>query len=134
MKANISFERFQELSKELDIRPGKIIKVQSVPKSTKLIQLTVDFGLENTRTVVTNIGQYLPDPLNDLHLRVFLFVVNLEPVKIMGIESTAMILPGMPDKNAWLEIDYNSCINSNAIIETQSEITAFLYTNVELLK
>jgi hypothetical protein len=54
MKDLIEFSEFLELSAKLEIKVGKITEVEDVPKSSKLIKLTVDFGTE-TRTVVTNI-------------------------------------------------------------------------------
>jgi methionine--tRNA ligase beta chain len=91
MKNKIKFAEFLELEKQLEITAGKVVLVEDVPKSDKLIKLSVDFG--DIRTVVTNIKPQLKDP-KSLEGKTFLFITNLEPVKMMGIESHAMILPG----------------------------------------
>lgn len=107
MKAQIEFHEFMEIENKLEIKVGKIISIEDVPKSKKLIKLKVDFG-KDFRTVVTNIKPLLDseDGHIEANLRTFLgmsksilnknfaFVTNLKPVTIMGIESTAMILPG----------------------------------------
>lgn len=93
MKEKIGFKEFLEIESKLEIKIGRVVEVNEVPKSDKLLRLSVDFGPDDIRTVVTNIKPYLVHPgiLLDNNLA---FVTNLEPVKMMGIESTAMILPG----------------------------------------
>lgn len=99
MKNKITFERFLEIEKDLEIKVGIITEVIEIPKSKKLIQLTVSFNdiTDDVRTVVTNIKEDLliatDNNLNKLIACRFNFITNLEPVKIMGIESTAMICP-----------------------------------------
>lgn len=107
MKNQIEFSEFLEIEKKLEIKIGKVTTVEDVPKSNKLIKLTVDFGTE-TRTVVTNIKPLLnpSDESISANLRTslgmamsivdkkFAFITNLKPVTMMGIESTAMIMPG----------------------------------------
>ena len=107
MKQKITFNRFLELEKELEIRVGSILDVEYVPKSSKLLKLKVQFNGE-TRTVVTNIRPLLEKMsiienkeyvcVNILKDSKMLFVTNLEPTIIMGIESTAVILPGELEK------------------------------------
>jgi len=58
MKELIEFSEFLEIQNKLEIKVGQIINVEDVPKSNKLIKLTVDFGNE-TRIVVTNIKPLL---------------------------------------------------------------------------
>ena len=98
MKDKIEFSEFLDISSKLEIKPGTIKTVTDVPKSDKLIKLEVDFGEDQFRTVVTNIkptlGENYVDMLTD---KTVLFVTNLKPVKMMGIESTAMIMPGFYD-------------------------------------
>jgi len=88
---------FDQILQKLEIRAGQIIEVEEIKKSYTLIKLKVDFE-DETRTVVTNIKPYFEN-INDLLDKVFAFIVNLEPAKIMGIESTAMILPGEIEKD-----------------------------------
>jgi methionyl-tRNA synthetase len=93
MKDLIEFSEFLEIEKKLEIKVGKITIVEEVPKSTKLLKMMVDFGTE-TRQVVTNIKPKLSFECSELVGMQFAFITNLKPVSIMGIESTAMIMPG----------------------------------------
>ncbi|RLB43485.1 MAG: methionine--tRNA ligase [Deltaproteobacteria bacterium] len=80
----ISFDEFQRL----DLRVGTIVKAENVPKSKKLVKLIIDMGEE--RTVVAGIaGQYDPEELVGKQV---VLVANLQPVKLMGIESQGMVL------------------------------------------
>lgn len=90
LKDFISFETFQKT----DIRVGKIIEAESVLKSKKLLKLQVDLGFE-TRTIVSGIAKQY-DPENLVGKKV-LVVVNLAPIKMMGIESQGMVLAAHVD-------------------------------------
>ena len=111
MKELIEFNEFLEISKKLEIKTGQITHFENVPKSEKLLKLTVDFGEENPRTVVTNIKPLLATITGELSKRggliglKMLFVTNLKPVKMMGIESTAMIMPGELEKSLLVTLD-----------------------------
>jgi methionyl-tRNA synthetase len=96
-KDKIPFSEFLEIEKKLDIRIGQIVAAERVPKSNKLLKLTVIFGAneEDQKTVVTNIGStHEPDDLLAMPMP---FIVNLEPVTMMGIVSEAMIVVGTND-------------------------------------
>jgi tRNA-binding protein len=73
----------------LDIRVGTIRNIEAVPKSDRLLRLTVDFG-DHTRTILSGIKQERPDP-RALVGRQALFVVNLAPRKMMGEISEGML-------------------------------------------
>ncbi len=77
--------------KKVDIRLGKILAVEKVPETDKLLKLSVDFGEEKTRTIVSGIALYFAD-FNVLVGKRCVFVVNLEPRKLKDIESEGMIL------------------------------------------
>lgn len=84
-KPLIAYETFQQL----DLRVGKIIKAEAVPKSKKLFQLQVDIGTE-IRQIVSGIKEnYTSDQLIGKQVVV---LVNLKPAKLMGIESQGMLL------------------------------------------
>ena len=90
--ANISIDEF----KKVEIRVGEIKSAEPVEGSEKLLRLQVDFGsLEaggvGERQVVSGIAKYFPD-LSLLVGKRCAFVTNLEPRKLMGLESQAMIL------------------------------------------
>ena len=73
----------------MDIRLGKIIEAEKVPKADKLLKLTVDTGID-TRTIVSGIASYYnPEEVVGKTVSVLL---NLEPRKIRGVESQGMIL------------------------------------------
>jgi methionyl-tRNA synthetase len=81
----ISIEDFAKI----ELRVGKVLAAERVPKSSKLLKLQVDLGTE-TRQIVAGIGtKYEPDVLIG---RLVAVVANLKPAKLMGIESQGMIL------------------------------------------
>jgi methionine--tRNA ligase beta chain len=86
VKPTISFD----LLNKLDIRVGRIMLVEDVEGSDRLVKLTVDFG-NHTRTVLVGMKQEREQP-KEIEGRQTLFVVNLEPRKIMGEVSEAMLL------------------------------------------
>lgn len=101
IKEKISFEEFLELEKRLDIRIGRVVFAERVPKSKKLIKLTVKFSEEpeewHIKTIVTNLGEkFEPEQFVS---KSFPFIMNLIPVVMMGIESQAMIMVGEIDGN-----------------------------------
>ncbi len=79
---------YDEFSK-VDLRVGKVISVERIEKSKKLLKLVVSLGNEK-RQIVAGIGeQYKPE---DLINRNVIIVANLESKKIMGVESQGMLL------------------------------------------
>lgn len=85
IKPEIVYDDFAKL----DLRTGVILEAEKVPKADKLLQLTIDLGLEK-RTVVSGIAEhYKPEEI--IGQRVVL-VANLAPRKLKGIESQGMIL------------------------------------------
>lgn len=73
----------------IDVRVGTIQKVEEVPKSDRLLRLTVGFG-DHVRTILAGMKRERPDP-SELVGRQALFVVNLEPRKMMGETSEGMV-------------------------------------------
>ena len=78
------------LLEKIDIRVGTIERVEDVKGSEKLVKLTVDFG-DHKRTILVGMKQEREDP-KEIEGRQALFVVNLEPKKIMGEVSEGMLL------------------------------------------
>lgn len=75
---------------KIEIKVGTIIKCIAVEGSVKLLKLDVDFGTLGMRTILTGMASfYEPDDFNGLQT---LFLYNLEPRKMMGIESQGMLL------------------------------------------
>jgi len=79
-----------DLLEKVDIRVGTIRLVEDVKGSNKLVKLTVDFG-DHTRTILVGMKQEREDP-KQIEGRQTLFVINLEPKKIMGEDSQGMLL------------------------------------------
>lgn len=83
---NISFDDFLKVQ----LRVGKILSAESIEGSNKLLKLSVDFAEDSPRQVLSGIAKtFQPDQLVG---KSFVFVINLEPRKIMDMESQAMIL------------------------------------------
>ncbi len=81
----IDFSAFEKL----DIRVGLVTECTKVPKADKLLQFKIDDGLGG-RTIVSGIAKYYkPEELVGKRV---LFVANLAPRKLKGIESQGMIL------------------------------------------
>jgi methionyl-tRNA synthetase len=74
---------------KVQLRVAKVLAAEAVPKSKKLLKLTVDAGTEQ-RTIVAGIADaYAPEQLVG---RTIVIVANLQPAKLMGIESNGMVL------------------------------------------
>lgn len=83
----ISIEDF----KKIEIKIGHIIKAENIEGSDKLLKLSVDFGEEVPRQVLSGIAKYFTNP-EELVGKKCAFATNLEPRKMMGLESQGMIL------------------------------------------
>ena len=82
---------------KIDIRVGLIESVEDMPKSDKLVKLTVNFG-DHKRTIIVGMKQEREDPREVEGLQA-LFVVNLEPRKMRGELSEGMMFDvGYADK------------------------------------
>lgn len=83
------FVDFETFSKS-DFRVVKIKNCIAVPKSTKLLQFTLDDGTENERTILSGIHAYYePEELIGKNV---VAILNLPPRKMMGIDSCGMLL------------------------------------------
>ncbi|HJZ06203.1 hypothetical protein A2634_02025 [Candidatus Amesbacteria bacterium RIFCSPHIGHO2_01_FULL_48_32] len=85
--AQISIDQF----KQVEMRVGLVVEASEVEKSTKLIKLIVDFGLDDKRVIFTAVRLFGYTPEYFLNKK-FIFVTNLEYKKITGEESRGMIL------------------------------------------
>ncbi|HVR37862.1 MAG TPA: methionine--tRNA ligase [Thermoanaerobaculia bacterium] len=88
--AKISIDQFMEV----DLRVAEVRAAENVPKSKKLIKMTVFTG-EDERTIVAGIAtKYTPEELVG---RKIIIVANLQPAKLMGVESNGMVLAASID-------------------------------------
>jgi methionyl-tRNA synthetase len=92
LSPTVSFEDFLKV----DIRVGEIVASEAVPKSDKLLKLSVYLGELGTRTIVASIAKSYHDARSAIGQRC-LVVTNLAPRKVMGIESNGMLLAGRLD-------------------------------------
>ncbi len=85
VKSDIVYDDFDKI----DLRVGKVIEAERVPKADKLLKLTVDLGFEK-RTILSGIAEYYQP--EELIGKLVTVVANLAPRKIRGIESQGMLL------------------------------------------
>lgn len=85
VKPTINYDDFAKL----DIRVGTIEKVEDVEGSDKLVRLTVDFG-DFKRKILVGMKKERENP-QEIVGKQTLFVVNLEPKKMMGESSEGML-------------------------------------------
>jgi len=85
-KEKITYQEFEKL----DIRIGLIIDAESIPKSRNLVKLKVDIGEPEPRQILAGISQYYKP--EELKGRKIVVLANLEPRKLMGLESNGMLL------------------------------------------
>jgi tRNA-binding protein len=78
-----------DLLNQIDIRVGTIELVEDVPGSDKLVKLTVDFG-DHKRNILVGMKGERQNP-KEVEGKQALFVVNLEPKRMMGEISEGML-------------------------------------------
>ena len=84
-KAETTFDDFSKM----DLRVGKILEAETVPKANKLLKLLIDTGIDK-RTIVSGIAEYYkPEEIVGKSVCV---LVNLAPRKLKGVISNGMIL------------------------------------------
>lgn len=86
-KDKIPFEAFTAV----EMRVGLIQAAEPVPETDRLLRLTVNLGEVDPRQIVSGIAEYFPD-LSTLVGKKCIFVSNLAPRVIKGLESNGMIL------------------------------------------
>lgn len=84
----VDYMTFDDFEK-VEMKVGQVVKCEVHPDADKLLIETVDFG-DETRTVVSGIREWMSP--EEMEGKKFVFVTNLPPRKIRGIESQAMIL------------------------------------------
>jgi methionyl-tRNA synthetase len=83
--------------KKMDIRVGTIREVEPVPETDKLLRFQIDFNEKNEegnnklRQIVSGIHEFYPE-YQQLIGKQVLYIVNLEPRMIKGIESNGMLM------------------------------------------
>ena len=109
VKPIINYEEFSKI----DIRVGTILSAEKIEKSEKLIRMEVDFGLLGKRQILAGIKMwYKPGDLINKQLP---FVINIEPRKMMGLESQGMILAADSNDKAVILLPDSSIENGTSI-------------------
>jgi methionyl-tRNA synthetase len=110
LKPTITIDDF----KKIDLRIGRVIEAEKVPKSEKLIKLQVEIGNER-RQVVAGIAQhYKPE---DLIGKLIVVVANLQPAKLMGQESQGMILAASNESGTLTLVGVQSEISTGSTVK-----------------
>ena len=84
-KEECTFEDFEKM----DIRTATVLEAERVPKTDKLLKLTIDTGIDK-RVIVSGIAEYYSP--EDMLGKQICILANLKPRVIKGIESKGMIL------------------------------------------
>ena len=88
---------------KLEIRVAKITEVEKIPGKTKIVRGIIDLGEEKRQVIIGGAEYYQPEELVNKKVIV---LANLEPRKIGGIESNAMLLAAdLNDKPFWLTVN-----------------------------
>lgn len=96
---NITYDDFAKL----DIRIAKIIHTEKIPGKSKIIKGIIDLGEEKREVIIGGAEYYQPE---DLVSKTVVVIANLEPRKIAGFESNAMLLAAdVNDKPFWLTVN-----------------------------
>ena len=108
-KNTIEFEDFIKV----DIRVGKVIEAENIPKSDKLLKLKVDTGIDQ-RTILSGISKfYSPD---DILNKKVMVLINLKARKMMGIESQGMLLLAEDSDGKLSLMQPDSDISNGAVV------------------
>jgi len=95
----ISYDDFTKL----DIRVAKIISTEKIPGKTRIIKGTIDLGEEKRDVIIGGAEFYEPE---DMVGRQVIVIINLEPKKMAGVVSNAMLLAAdVNNKPYWLTIN-----------------------------
>ena len=95
LKAEIAFDDFEKL----DLRIGKVVSCETVPKSSKLLKFELDCGSLGRRTIFSGIRGAYPDPAALVGKEV-VFVANLAPRKMsVGVSEGMILYAGEPGTN-----------------------------------
>ncbi|MES2382664.1 MAG: methionine--tRNA ligase [Bacteroidota bacterium] len=110
VKPDITYEDFEKL----DLRVGKVLEAEKVPKADKLLKLTVDLGFEK-RTILSGIAEYYSP--EELIGKLVTVVANLAPRKIRGIESQGMLLMAGNDFGKLYSVGPDKDIEAGSVVK-----------------
>ena len=108
-KEEVTFDDFGRM----DIRTATVLEAERVPKTDKLLKLTIDTGID-TRTIVSGIAEYYSP--EDMLGKQICILANLAPRKIRGIESKGMILMAKQGDGKMRFITPQEVVTNGAVI------------------
>ena len=95
---NVSYDDFAKL----DLRVAKIIDTEPIEGKSRIIKGTIDLGEDKRDVIIGGAQYYQPE---DLIGKIVIVITNLEPKKLAGVESNAMLLAAdVDDKPFWLTV------------------------------
>ncbi len=95
----VSYDDFAKL----DIRVAKIIKTEPIEGKSRIIKGRIDLGNDDQRDVIIGGAQYYKP--EDIVGRTVIVIANLEPKRMAGVESNAMLLAAdVDDRPFWLTV------------------------------
>ena len=98
--SNVSYDDFAKL----DIRVAKIIGAEPIEGKSRIIKGRIDLGNDDLRDVIIGGAQYYQP--EDMIGKTVIVIANLEPKKMAGVESNAMLLAAdVDDKPFWLTVN-----------------------------
>ena len=99
---------------KVEMRVGKVLECENVKKSSKLLKFLIDDGTDAPRTIVSGIAKwYKPQELIGKNI---VFVSNLKPAKLCGIESNGMILSAECSEDSVKLITVDESIPAGSVI------------------
>ncbi len=97
---NVSYDDFAKL----DIRVAKIIAAEPIEGKSRIVKGRIDLGNDDQRDVIIGGAQYYQP--EDMVGKTVIVIANLEPKKLAGVESNAMLLAAdVDDKPFWLTVN-----------------------------
>ena len=95
---NITYDDFAKL----DLRIAKIVNTEKIPGKSRIIKGIIDLGEEKREVIIGGAEYYQPEELVG---KTVVVIANLEPRKIAGFESKAMLLAAdVNEKPFWLTV------------------------------
>ncbi len=98
---------------KLDIRAGKVLECENVPKSDKLLKFKLDDGF-GERQILSGIAKYYKP--EELIGKTVAMIVNFPPRKMMGYESNGMILSARAEDGGYRVVELNEDVKPGADI------------------
>ncbi len=98
LEENVDYDTFQKS----DYRVVKVIACEEVPKSKKLLKFTLNDGSGRERQILSGIKEFYK--AEELVGKTLVAICNLEPRKIMGLESNGMLISAVCTKDGKEEL------------------------------